>query len=60
MMKPENPPNVRQSRLVFGLKKLKANSRKTAELMKTRGQSPYAGASLPWFIVRLLAQNRGA
>jgi hypothetical protein len=39
-MNAENVPNVRQSRRVLGLKKLKANAMKTAELMRTNVQSP--------------------
>jgi hypothetical protein len=39
-MKAEKVPNVRQSRVVVGLKKLKANRMKIAELMITSGQRP--------------------
>ena len=44
-MNAEKPPNVRQSRLLFGLKKLNAKKRKMAELMRTSVHSPYAGTS---------------
>jgi hypothetical protein len=40
MMNAENVPNVRQSRLVFGLKKLSAKNRNSAELMMTSDHSP--------------------
>jgi hypothetical protein len=46
-MNAENVPNVRQSRLVFGLEKLKAKSRKITELTMTSDHKPYAGIS--WF-----------
>jgi len=39
----ENVPNVRQSRVVLGVKKLKANRMKIAELTITRDQRPQAG-----------------
>ena len=39
-MNAENVPNVRQSRLVRGWKKLKAKRMKIAELMTTNVQSP--------------------
>ena len=39
-MKAEKAPNERQSRLVFGLVKLKAKMIKIAELMTTNDQSP--------------------
>lgn len=39
-MNAEKPPNVRQSRFVFGLKKLKAKMMKIAELTMTSDQSP--------------------
>jgi hypothetical protein len=39
-MKALNTPKLRQSLDVCGLKKLKANMMKTAELMKTRSQRP--------------------
>ena len=48
-MNAEKVPNVRQSRVVFGLKKLKANRMKIAELMITSDHSPYAGMS--WFMM---------
>jgi len=38
--KAENMPSVRQSRRVFGLKKLAAKKMKNAELMSTRDHSP--------------------
>jgi hypothetical protein len=44
-MNAENVPKVRQSRVVFALKKLKANRMKTAALMITKDHRPYAGAS---------------
>ena len=56
-MNAEKLPNVRQSRLVFGLKKLKANRMKIAELMTERDHSPYAGVS--WFMRRLLVPTVG-
>ena len=40
MMNAENVLNVRQSRVVFGLKKLKAKIMKTAELMITSDHNP--------------------
>ena len=40
-MKALNAPKLRQSRDVYGLKKLNANRMKTAELMNTSSQSPY-------------------
>ena len=39
-MKAENPPNVRQSLDVAGLKKLNAKMMKTRELMAARLHSP--------------------
>ena len=39
-MNAENVPKVRQSRFVFGLKKLNAKRMKIAELMMTSVQSP--------------------
>jgi hypothetical protein len=39
-MKAENAPKLRQSRWVFGLKKLKAKMMKIAELMMTSDQRP--------------------
>jgi len=42
-MNAEKVPNVRQSRLVAGLKKLNANSRNTRMLRIATPQSPYAG-----------------
>jgi hypothetical protein len=44
-MKAEKVPNVRQSRVVFGLKKLNAKMMKIAALMITSDHSPYAGTS---------------
>jgi hypothetical protein len=40
MMNAENAPNVRQSRFVFGLKKLKAKRMKTSESIITRDHKP--------------------
>ena len=57
MMNAEKVPNVRQSRVVFGLKKLKANKMKIAELMITSDQSPYAGTS--WFMTLPLSDVAG-
>src|SRR4029453_17098174 len=48
-------PNERQSRALRGLVKLKAKRRKTAELMSTSSQRPYAEVS--WFIVCFLASS---
>src|SRR4051794_33313969 len=47
-MKAEKLPNVLQSRFVRGLKKLNANRMKTAELIRTNVQRPYAGVLVPW------------
>jgi hypothetical protein len=44
-MKAEKLPNVRQSRWVFGLKKLKAKKRKIADSMMTSDHRPYACTS---------------
>ena len=43
------PPKAIQSRLVFGLKKLKAKAMKIAEFSTARNQRPYAG-SAEWFM----------
>jgi hypothetical protein len=40
MMKAENAPNVRQSRCVFGLKKLKAKMMNTSESITTSVHNP--------------------
>jgi hypothetical protein len=56
-MKAEKVPNVRQSRFVFGLKKLKANKVKIAELMMTSDYNPYAGTS--WFMTLPLPAGAG-
>jgi hypothetical protein len=40
MINAENPPNVRQSRAVFGLKKLKPKTMKMRELIATSPHNP--------------------
>ncbi|MOA39880.1 hypothetical protein D3C78_1616940 [compost metagenome] len=51
-MNAENAPKLLQSLAVAGLKKLKANMMKIAELRKTSDQRPYAVS--PWFMMGLL------
>ena len=58
-MKAEKPPKVRQSRFVFGLKKLNANKMKIAELMITSDHNPYASMSFPWLMMFLLLLGGG-
>jgi hypothetical protein len=53
--KPEKAPKLRHSSFVLGLKKLNANTMKTAEFSRTNDQRPYAGVCCG-FMTGLLAR----